>query len=110
MINLNNAANLNKSQQVALRALINDVCGHKQEAAGHEIVWTVEVEPTEYGTAWVSLKQDIPTLSENNALRSFTRMDSWFVSIGKRGALDAHCYPNYARSFKGQRLGRINYK
>lgn len=106
-INLLDNVELNRSQERALQTIIATLAGKEDsQSAGHEVAFTVTVEPTTYGNVWVKVEQDIPTLGENNVLRAFTRMDSWFISVGPRGAMNARCFPNYAKGLK--KVGRIN--
>jgi hypothetical protein len=93
---------LPRKQAAAVGVLLRRVTDRRHEAAGHEVVYTVEVKRTSYGTAWVTIRPDIPSLPETNALRGCERIDSWHVHVGKRGKLEAWSYPHSLDQFAGE--------
>jgi hypothetical protein len=105
-INVPSSVTLTKGQEKALQYIASSLADQgDQQAAGHEVVITINVQGTDYGNVWIDVKQDIPTLSECNMLRSLTRRDSWFISVGPRGAMIARSVPNYALNLK--KVGKI---
>jgi len=106
-INCPNDLNMTKGQEVALQHIADQLAAPRdQQAAGHDVVITVTVEATTYGNVWVKVEQDIPSLGAGNALRVLTACDSWFISVGPRGGMNARLFPNYAKGLK--KVGRIN--
>lgn len=94
---------LNKSQADALEVLIYRLAHDDRQTVGtgHEVEFTFELKPTDYGVVWVRVFKDIPGLPKNNILRALERMDTWLVEIGKRGKLTAHITPKSLHQFKG---------
>ena len=99
---------LKRRQASALTELLHLACDRKPTAGSHEMVYTVEVMRTSYGTAWVAIRPDIPTLGEDNLLRNLERIETWHVHIGKRGKLEAWTYPKSLQQFAGKTWCGIN--
>jgi hypothetical protein len=80
------------------RAATDEYAGTNPETI---IVYEVEVRATTYGTAWVTIRPDIPSLPPGNALRTMTMIETWHVHVGKRGKLEAWMYPRSLEQFAG---------
>lgn len=93
---------MTKSQERAVayfrRFMQDQLC--KTAEYGDELV-TFEVTPTDYGTFWILAKTDMTKLGENNVLR-FVSAQHWFVSVGKRGALEVKSAPKSFKQFNGK--------
>lgn len=105
-INVPSDLTLTKGQERALQRIADQLASQRDtQAAGHDIVVSIDVHGTDYGNVWVKVTQDIPTLNDTNMLRVYTKMDSWYISVGPRGAMTARMVPNWARNMK--KLGKI---
>jgi len=67
------------------------------------------VEPTDYGTLWITAKTDMTKLGENNLLRALDRQ-YWLVSVGRRGAINVKMAPKSFDQFSGRRAFCMNFK
>lgn len=107
---------LNRKQEAAIRALVHELTGqwfvngvvtgpakYVGTDPANEILWQFTVKATSYGTAWVTVHADVPSLGENNVLRVLTCGDNyWHVEVGKRGKLTAFAYPRSVEQFAGK--------
>lgn len=69
---------------------------------------TWKVEPTSYGTFWITATTDMTKLGEGNLLRALDRQH-WFVSVGRRGALEVKSAPKSFKQFNGKRAFSMNW-
>ena len=103
---------MNKSQTNAIervRHLIQrNISTSSAERYGQKIT-KFEVEPTTYGTLWVSVEVDDTALPDSNLLK-FMDHAHWLISIGKRGGITAHTYPRSLEQFAGSNWCGINIK
>lgn len=65
-------------------------------------------EPTSYGTHWITAKTAMVKLGEGNLLRAVSAQH-WFVSVGKRGALQVVIAPKSFKQFNGRRAFNMSF-
>lgn len=100
---------MNKSQEQAIKSFrfFMERQLNKNPEYGDEIV-AFEVKPTDYGTGWIKAETCMTKLSEGNLLRALERQ-YWFVSVGKRGALDVKMAPASFHQFNGKRAFNMHF-
>ena len=105
---------MNKAQQTAiarLRRFIEQQEIERRPANYGAQITRWDVQPTDYGTLWVTAETELTGLPAGNLLRALDHTH-YFVSIGKRGALTMKIGPKSLDQFEGRQfLGiNINYR
>ena len=106
---------MNKSQESAIKYFkeeiiemrINSLNSHQGDPSRLCKVERFEVEPTEYGTFWVSAEV---AAGEVGSMLHAVTSERWFVEVGKRGALNAHSFPKSLEDYKGRSWCGVNIK
>jgi hypothetical protein len=103
---------MNKSQTKAIERVRHLLQSRISESAAEKYgqkITKFEVEPTDYGTLWVSAEVDHTALPDTNLLKALDH-EHWLISIGKRGAITAHSFPRAFEQFAGSGYLGMNIK